>query len=139
MHWTQEAGSITGTPRIWLRLEALAVLATALFLYSHAAASWVVFGLLFLAPDLSMLGYLAGPEIGAMAYNIAHNYVLPLILIGFALLTKHTTVTPYALIWIAHIAVDRMLGYGLKYGSSFGHTHLGRIGKEKLEEVPRSG
>jgi hypothetical protein len=33
-----------------------------------------------------------------------------------------------AMIWLAHIGIDRALGYGLKYATGFGFTHLGRIG-----------
>jgi hypothetical protein len=87
--------------------------------------------LLFLAPDLSFLAYSAGTRVGAHAYNLAHNYVAATALgiIGFAF-DKPLLVT-LALIWIAHIGLDRLLGYGLKYSSSFGDTHLGRIGKPK--------
>jgi hypothetical protein len=35
------------------------------------------------------------------------------------------------LIWCAHIGLDRAIGYGLKYGASFGHTRLGRIGRDQ--------
>jgi hypothetical protein len=125
---------VTGAVRMWLRLEGFAALAIALCCYWQQHASWVLFAILFLAPDLSMLGYLAGARIGARAYNIAHSYILPLLLAIFAILEGHGTVLPYALIWIAHIGLDRMLGYGLKYHSAFGHTHLGWIGKQKPAE-----
>jgi hypothetical protein len=95
----------------------------------------MVFGLLFLSPDLAMLGYLGGSEIGAVVYNIAHSYILPLLLTIMAVLAARPAILPYALIWFAHIGFDRMLGYGLKYRSSFGHTHLGWIGKQKADEV----
>ena len=68
--------------------------------------------------------------------NVAHNYILPLALAGFATLTDRREALPYALIWIAHIGLDRALGYGLKYGSGFGHTHLGWIGKGNAEKTP---
>jgi hypothetical protein len=121
---------VTGSVRTWLRLEGLAVLATSLFFYQRQSASWLLFAVLFLAPDLSMLGYLAGPRIGAAAYNIVHSYLLPLIFLLAAILTAHPALVPYALIWTAHIGFDRMLSYGLKYPSAFGDTHLGSIGKQ---------
>lgn len=121
--------------RVWLRLEGFSAFLLAVFVYGrqHALghASWPMFALLFFAPDLTMLGYLAGQRIGAAAYNAVHSYILPLALAGFAMLGAHRAALPYALIWIAHIGFDRTLGYGLKYGSGFGHTHLGWIGKEK--------
>jgi Domain of unknown function (DUF4260) len=85
--------------------------------------------LLLLAPDLAMLAYLAGPRAGALVYNLAHTYALalPLALAGF--FVGSAVASALALIWIAHIGLDRMLGYGLKYASGFGDTHLGHIGR----------
>jgi len=125
---------VTGSARAWLRIEGLAVLLATLFCYQQQRASWLLFVALFLAPDLFMLGYLAGPRIGAAAYNIVHSYVLPLGLAAFALLDHRPALLPYVLIWMAHIGADRALGYGLKYSSAFGHTHLGWLGKQKPEE-----
>lgn len=121
----------TGSVRIWLRLEGFAALAVSAFFYRQQSASWLLFAVLFLVPDLSMLGYLAGPRVGATAYNLVHSYLLPLLLLLAAILTSHAALIPYALIWTAHIGLDRLLGYGLKYPSAFGDTHLGRIGKQK--------
>jgi hypothetical protein len=39
------------------------------------------------------------------------------------------TTVRVALIWAAHIGMDRALGYGLKETSGFTRTHLGRVGK----------
>jgi hypothetical protein len=123
--------------RVWLRLEGFSVLTLVLLLYLRQRGSWLLFAILFLAPDLSMLGYLAGQRVGAVLYNIAHSYILPLALAAFAMLGNHGGLLLYVLIWFGHIGLDRALGYGLKYGSSFGHTHLGWIGKEKREEAAR--
>jgi hypothetical protein len=87
------------------------------------------FGLL-LIPDLSMLAYLINPKIGAVFYNVVHSYFLPLALAAFAIAFDRTVMLPYLLIWTAHIGMDRLLGYGLKYPEAFGRTHLGFIGKE---------
>lgn len=102
------------------------MLALSASIYSQIGASWWLFAGLFLAPDIAMLGYLKNPKIGARCYNLAHNYLAPAVLIaaswhrwelGFAI----------ALIWAAHIGFDRMLGYGLKLESAFGHTHLNAV------------
>jgi hypothetical protein len=86
--------------------------------------------MLFLVPDLSFLGYLAGARTGAIVYNAVHSYIAPMVVItsGFALASP--LVLSIAMIWLAHIGIDRALGYGLKYNAGFGFTHLGRIGKD---------
>ena len=114
-----------------LRLEGLAVAAVTILLYARTGASWWLFAALWLVPDLSMLGYLAGPCQGARAYNAMHGYVAPVILAFSALLLHRDGLLPYALIWINHISVDRAMGYGLKYRQGFGFTHLGRLGRNK--------
>ena len=121
-------GSVQGAVIRWLRLEGLAVLLAASFLYAHDGGSWVAFAVSFLAPDLSFAGYLAGPRPGAALYNVAHSYAGPLLL-AMTLLSARISVS-VALIWVAHIGFDRALGYGLKYPSAFGDTHLGRIGRD---------
>ena len=122
-------GFASSPVRATLRLEGAAAFVMAAALYLHAGFSWPMFALLFLAPDLAMLGYLIGPRAGAVAYNVAHTtaLALPLALAGF--LAGEPAVLAVALIWIAHIGFDRALGYGLKYPSGFGDTHLGRIGR----------
>jgi len=114
---------------ILLRLEWLAVLAAALVVYGFAGGSWLLFAILILAPDLSMLGYLAGSRAGGLAYNAVHTLVVPALLGMVALLAQNQIALEIALIWTAHIAADRALGYGLKL-SSFQDTHLGRVGRE---------
>jgi hypothetical protein len=123
------AGFASGSVRATLRMEGAAAFAAAAALYAHAGLSWRLFALPFLVPDLAMLGYLAGARAGAVAYNVAHTYALalPLALAGF--LAGEPAVLAVALIWVAHIGFDRALGYGLKYPSAFGDTHLGRVGR----------
>ena len=113
-----------------LRLEGAAALAAAIALYAHAGFSWPLFAILLLAPDLAMLAYLIGPRPGAAAYNLVHTYALsvPLALAGYLLASP--IALALGLIWIAHIGMDRMFGYGLKYASGFSDTHLGRIGRK---------
>ncbi len=121
----------TSFARPWLRLEGLAVLLAGAAAYQHCGLRWTFFFVFFLAPDLSMLGYLAGPRVGALAYNLAHSYVGPLALIAVGLTCGPLFVGGYGLIWYAHIGFDRMLGYGLKSSEGFGFTHLGRIGRNR--------
>jgi hypothetical protein len=123
------AGFAPAGVRAVLRLEGAAVFAAAIALYAYAGFSRPLFAVLFLAPDLAMLAYLIGPRAGALAYNLAHTFALalPLALVGFFL--GSAVASALALIWIAHIGLDRTLGYGLKYRSGFGDTHLGRIGR----------
>jgi len=126
-----EAGAVTGGVRILLRLEGLALFAAMTALYAIWGGSWWVYALLFLAPDLSFLAYLSDAKFGALVYNAAHSYMAPVTLmtLGFGLASPLTL--SIALIWLAHIGIDRALGYGLKYSAGFGFTHLGRIGRQK--------
>ncbi|MEX2572302.1 MAG: DUF4260 domain-containing protein [Gemmatimonadota bacterium] len=119
---------MTGAVRLWLRLEGLAAALLALMLFARAGYSWILFAGLILLPDISFAGYLAGRRIGAVAYNALHSYVGPLVLSGGLLASGRPLAVP--LVWIAHIGVDRLLGYGLKYPSGFANTHLGPIGKQ---------
>ena len=111
-----------------VRLEWAAVTVAAVVLYALSGASWWLFALLILAPDLSMLGYLAGPRVGAIAYNALHILIVPLPLALAGYILANSLAAAIGLIWIIHIAVDRGLGYGLKLSTGFQDTHLGRIG-----------
>lgn len=122
-------GAATGGVKILLRLEGLTLFAGMVLLYAVWGGSWSVFALLFLVPDLSFLAYLANGRAGAGAYNAAHSYLAPgaLMTLGFGFASPLTL--SIAMIWLAHIGIDRALGYGLKYSAGFGFTHLGRIGR----------
>jgi len=103
------------------------------FLYARTGASWWLFAALWLVPDLSMLGYLGQrPCRAARIYNAFHTYTVPVVLALAAMLLQAHLLLPVALIWINHIGVDRLLGYGLKHGDGFASTHLGRLGKQKV-------
>ena len=115
------------TPRPLLHLEGVAVLVLSLFAYHWSGLSWLTLALLFLVPDVSMAGYLAGARVGAVAYNAVHTYVGPLALAGYAFGVGEHAALGVALIWIAHIGMDRMLGFGLKYPTEFKDTHLNRV------------
>lgn len=121
--------AVAGVPRALLRAEGAALVFVAVVLYAKVGASWWLFAVLFLSPDLSLLGYLCGARIGAVVYNAAHTLVGPLLLAAACLLVPNTVLFPFSLIWIAHIGFDRLVGYGLKYAAGFGFTHLGRVGR----------
>lgn len=123
-----------------LRLEGFVVAAVSAAAYARIGASWWFFAMLWLAPDLSMLGYLGRPCRAARIYNMFHTYVLPVALgVSALLLHARGPLVPIALIWINHIGVDRLLGYGLKYGDGFGWTHLGLIGAARRAIMPGQG
>lgn len=108
----------------WLRIEGMAIFIAAIATYAWTGGNWILFAALLLAPDLFMLGYLRGPRFGAVIYNLGHVYAVPLALAAFGLIFTVSEAFPVALIWIAHIGMDRTLGYGLKRPSGFKHTHL---------------
>jgi hypothetical protein len=121
--------AVAGAPRALLRLEGLFVFVLSIALYWRLGDSWWLFALLFLAPDLSFLAYLAGPRVGAVAYNAVHATIGPVLLALVGFLTSYQPAVAIAVIWLAHCGIDRALGYGLKYEAGFGFTHLGRIGR----------
>ena len=124
-----ETGAATGAVRILLRLEGVVLFAGMTLLYALWDGSWWVYAILFLAPDVSFAAYLAGPKVGAIVYNAAHSYLAPMALMTTGLAIASPLVLSLAMIWLAHIGIDRALGYGLKYQAGFAYTHLGRIGK----------
>jgi hypothetical protein len=114
-------------PSRLLRLEGLALFVGALTVYFHLDFGWLLLVVLILAPDLSFAGYLSGPRIGAWSYNALHTTVGPIALAVVGVLTDTDWCVQLALIWLAHIGLDRLLGYGLKYPTAFKDTHLSRV------------
>jgi hypothetical protein len=114
-------------PRALLHLEGVVVAAAAIVLYFHLGYPWWLFLVLILAPDLSMLGYVAGPSVGRATYDVAHTYALPVALAVLGVLADVELAVEIGLIWAAHIGVDRAIGYGLKYRTGFKDTHLQRV------------
>lgn len=123
------SGETKGAVRVVLRLEGLVILIAASVAYSKFGLGWGTFALFFLAPDLSLLGYLAGSKIGAISYNLAHSYSGAVACLAASLILSAPIILGVGLIWCAHIGFDRALGYGLKYSDGFTFTHLGRIGR----------
>ena len=122
---TAAAGAVTGRPRAWLRVEGLAIAAAALLALGPTGEPWWLVPALFLVPDLSMLGYLAGDRVGAWTYNLAHTAPLPVALLAAGLGWDVTALTVAGVVGLVHVGVDRALGYGVKDDHGFGHTHLG--------------
>ena len=114
-------------PSLLLRCEGLAVAVAAVVLYVDAGFGWLLFVVLILAPDLSALGYLAGPRVGAASYDLVHTYVLPVALGVGGVVSDTGWAMQIALIWLVHIGVDRTVGYGLKYPTGFKDSHLQRV------------
>lgn len=112
-----------------LRIEELAMGLFAVFAFAGMGLSWWWFAALILAPDLSALGYLAGPRVGAFTYNLVHHRGLAVVIIMFGILLSSQWWQLAGLILFAHSSFDRAFGFGLKYPDSFNNTHLGPIGK----------
>lgn len=112
-------------PKIVLRIEGIALFGAATAAYVVLGGPLWLFLVLALAPDLSMVGYLAGPRAGSTLYNAFHTYVAPIVVGTVGVLAGVTPLLWVALVWAAHIGMDRAVGYGLKYPGEFGHTHLG--------------
>ena len=115
-------------PRRLLRVEGLALFSLATGAYYLADGSWVLFLVLFLAPDLSAVGYLASPRVGSATYNAAHVAALPAALLAGSWYVGWSLGIGLALVWLAHVGIDRAVGYGLKYAEApFAETHLQRV------------
>jgi hypothetical protein len=112
-----------------LRLEGLALLVAATLMYRQSGFGWGTFATFFLAPDLALLAYFAGPRAGAIAYNATHSTIGALACFSAGLALASPALEMAGLVWCAHIGFDRALGYGLKRGRGFEYTHLGRIGR----------
>ena len=125
-----------------LKLEEVAQFSLSIVLFSQLPFAWWWFPALILVPDLSMLGYLINPKIGAYAYNLVHHKAFAIAIGILGLLMNSQPLLLTGILLFGHAAMDRMMGYGLKYPDSFEHTHLGRIGKtaaKPTDEAPQSG
>ena len=119
-----ETPSVTGKPRLWLRAEGLTLFATTLLLYSTTHQPWWLVPAVILLPDLFMVGYLGGNRLGAAVYNVGHSYPLPALMSLAGLAGHHPLVLALGLLWLAHIGMDRLASFGLKYDAGFQRTHL---------------
>ncbi len=112
-----------------IRIEEIFQFVLAVYLFNQLPFAWWIYAVLFLAPDISMLGYMFGPRIGAYSYNFFHHKGIAVIVYLIGGYTSSDVVMFAGLLLFGHSSFDRALGYGLKYVDSFKHTHLGMIGK----------
>ena len=127
----ESRGMVEGAVRTWLRVEGAAGFGAGIALFALAGGSWLVLIPLLLLPDVSAAGYLGGPRLGAFSYNLAHTWAPGLVTLGLGAWTGSPSLQIAAAILIAHVGVDRALGYGLKLPTSFQDTHLGPIGRAR--------
>ena len=111
------------------RVEGAALFIAATFIYFNNDFNLLAYVLLLFAFDISMMGYIVNNRVGALLYNIGHSLVLPTLLVIVYILTPNDSLLMVVCLWVAHIGLDRALGFGLKLSSGFGHTHLGEIKK----------
>ena len=123
---------------IWFERAENPAIATAVA-FVHLHFSWWWLPVFFIAFDASMAGYLISNHAGAVCYNLAHAYAAPAVLLLSYALTATRWCAFAGLLWAFHIAGDRVLGYGLKFVTSFQDTHLGRIGKQRLPAAAPRG
>ena len=115
--------------RTLLKLEEVAMFFFGLFLLLPLGLDWWWLIILFFAPDLGAIGYLAGPRVGAFTYNVLHHKGVAIALYLLGVAASQPNLMLAGAIIFAHSSFDRILGFGLKYPDSFQNTHLGRIGK----------
>jgi hypothetical protein len=113
-----------------IRLEEFAFFLFSIYLFTLLRLPWWYFPVLLLIPDLGMLGYLAGPRLGAVVYNLVHHRGLALLYYVLGVLLGVPVLALAGVILFAHSSIDRAFGYGLKLPSGFTSTHLGRIGRD---------
>jgi hypothetical protein len=125
---TTPATSISvSIPNVLLRMEGLTVFIGAIALYASQGFSGLVFIALLLVPDVSMMGYKVNIGIGSWVYNAAHVYTVPALVIALGIVLQAPVAIQIGLIWFAHIGMDRVLGFGLKYPTEFKDTHMQRV------------
>jgi hypothetical protein len=124
-------GAVIGWPRTWLRLEGLAGLVAGIAGYHAAGGDWLWLVPALLAVDVSMVGYVMGSPSGSITYNVAHNWFTALAVLGLGLVANVAAVQLAGWVLVAHVGGDRLAGYGLKYPTAFGDTHLGWIGRRR--------
>lgn len=114
-----------------LKLEEVAIFVLCMFLFNQLPFAWWWLPSLLLLPDISMVGYILNPKIGAYVYNLFHHRLTAAAVACYGLASGNVYWQLAAIILFAHISMDRLMGYGLKYEKGFTHTHLGITGKDK--------
>lgn len=123
------SGMTHGAVRSWLRFEGLAAFGAGLVLFGASGGPWLLLVPAILLPDISAAGYLAGPRVGSISYNLVHNLVPGIVAVGLGAWLASPVLVQAGAILIAHVGMDRASGFGLKLPSSFQDTHLGRMGR----------
>lgn len=114
-------------PRLLLHIEGAVALVAGVLAYWHIGGNWLLFAILLFAPDIGMLGYLLNPKIGARIYNLFHLPLWSAALIVLGLLGTNLLALEIGLIWLCHLGIDHLAGYGFKYPTRFQDTHLQRV------------
>jgi hypothetical protein len=118
---------VTGGPKVILRIEGSVLFAASIAVFAVQGQQWWLYPALLLVPDIFMIGYLRNTKLGAVIYNIGHSYPAAALVTTLGFLVSSPITIAVGAIWFGHIGWDRMFGYGLKYGTSFKHTHLGDL------------
>lgn len=121
--------------KILLRLEEIGLIALGFYFFSLTGYSWWIFVLLFLTPDIGMIGYLVNVKTGAFIYNLFHHRGLAAVAVICGIILNEPILILAGSVLFSHAAFDRVFGYGLKYSDSFKHTHLGWIGKTEKNKL----
>jgi hypothetical protein len=124
-------GAVVGGPKVILRIEGLVLFAASIAVFAVQGQQWWLYPALLLVPDIFMIGYLRNTKLGAVIYNIGHSYPAAALVTALGFLIGSPITIAIGAIWFGHIGWDRMFGYGLKYGTSFKHTHLGDLDKAR--------
>jgi len=128
-----EVAGVSSSIRGWLRFEGVVAFIAGLVLFGWLGGPWLLVIPLLLLPDISMVGYLRGPRLGALTYNSVHTWAPGLALLAAGLVTDAQPVAIAGAILVAHVGMDRAAGYGLKLPTAFQDTHMGRIGKGRAQ------
>jgi hypothetical protein len=115
------------TVKLWLHAEGAAAFVAGTILYAQGGGDWLLFLPALLLPDVGLLGYLRGPRFGAFTYDLVHNWAVGLAVLGAGIALGSTPVWLAGAILIAHVGMDRAVGYGLKYSAGAKVTHLQRV------------
>ena len=122
----ERVASVPDTVRFWLRAEGAAALAASAILYQAFGGNWLFAVPLLLAPDVSAIGYVRGLRIGSFVYNLFHNWVVGLAVLGLGAWLSNQSLLLAGTVLVGHVGMDRLAGYGLKHTSGFKDTHLQR-------------
>ena len=116
--------------KLILKWEELALFVLSTYALYGMHVQWWVYLLLFLGPDISMLGYAVGNRAGAISYNLFHHKGIAIVFFIAGWLSGIWVLQVIGIVLFGHSCMDRVFGYGLKYFTGFKFTHLGPIGKQ---------